>query len=298
MSGRRIIQQGLVYLAAVAVMIFSAGPVALSLLGAILPDQSIFSFPPDWFGRGITFDNFRYIFTGELPAQYEVRGAIRSMISNAARQLPNSMWNSTVTALAVMLLNIGFGAPAAYAFARLRFRGKTLTLMAIVLAPLVPAVALATPIYMTIQWLGLLGTKTALVLVHTVLTIPFTVLILVVFFRRIPTELEDAARLDGCDRRQVFTRFIVPLSLPSIFATGLFAFMLSYGEFIFAMILGGSAENRAISVVMTALTRNTDVSWGLLQSGIFLAVLPSLLLVVLVWRFVLEDIIVPSEWGG
>ena len=298
MSGRRTIQRGLVYLAAVAVMIFSAGPVALSLLGAMLPDQSIFSFPPDWFGRGITFDNFNYIFTGELPARYEVRGAIRSMISDAARQLPSAMWNSTVTALAVMLLNIGFGAPAAYAFARLRFRGKTLTLMAIVLAPLVPAVALATPIYMTIQWLGLLGTKTALILVHTVLTIPFTVLILTVFFRKIPTELEDAARLDGCDRRQVFTRIVVPLSLPSIFATGLFSFMLSYSEFIFAMILGGDAANRPISVVMAALARNTDVSWGLLQSGIFLAVLPSLLLVVLVWRFVLEDIIVPGEWGG
>ena len=94
MSGRRTIQRGLVYLAAVAVMIFSAGPVALSLLGAILPDQSIFSFPPDWFGRGITFDNFNYIFTGELPARYEVRGAIRSMISDAARRLPSAMWNS------------------------------------------------------------------------------------------------------------------------------------------------------------------------------------------------------------
>ncbi|MFQ5972615.1 MAG: carbohydrate ABC transporter permease [Alphaproteobacteria bacterium] len=294
MEPRSLASQGLVYLAAFVVFVLSAGPVFLSLLGAVLPDQSIFSFPPDWFARGVTLDNFRFIFLGEIPASYEVKGAIRSMISDAARQLPDGMVNSTLVALGAMAINILVGTPAAYAFARMRFRGKTITLMAIVLSPLVPAVALATPIYMTIEWLGLLGTKTALVLVHTVMTIPFTVLILSVFFRRIPMELEDAAQLDGCTRFQVFTRIVLPLSIPSIFATGLFAFMLSYSEFLFALILGGNAENRALSVVLAALARNTDVSWGLLNSGIFLSVLPSLVLVVVVWKLVVEGIIVRS----
>ena len=240
----------LLYFAALAVFLFSAGPVALSLLGSVIPDRALFSFPPDWFSSGLTFDNYRYIFTGEIPSSYEVRGALRGMISDAARQVPDSMINSTIVALGVMAVNIFFGAPAAYAFARMQFRGKTVSFMVIVLSRLVPAVALATPFYLLIQALGLLGTKLALVLVHSVLTLPFTVLILSVFFRRIPEDIEDAAIVDGCNRFQVFYKIVLPLSLPSLFATGLFAFMLSYAEFLFALVLSGEAANRPLSVVM------------------------------------------------
>ena len=287
----------LLYLAALTLFVFSAGPVVLSLLGSVIPDRALFSFPPDWFSSGLTLDNYRYIFTGEIPSSYEVSGAMRGMISDAARQVPDSMVNSTVVALGVMAVNILFGAPAAYAFARMRFRGKTASFMVIVLSRLVPAVALATPFYLLIQALGLLGTKLALVLVHSVLTLPFTVLILSVFFRRIPEDIEDAAIVDGCNRFQVFYRIVLPLSLPSLFATGLFAFMLSYAEFLFALVLSGDAANRPLSVVMAALARNTDVSWGLLNSAIFLAILPSLALVIIVWRYVVEGILVADTKG-
>jgi multiple sugar transport system permease protein len=297
MPERARLGRPLVYLAALALFLFSAGPVFLSLLGSVIPDQALFSFPPDWFGRGFTFDNYRYIFTGELPRSYEIRGANRGMISDAARQVPGSMVNSGLVALAVMAINVVLGAPAAYAFARMRFRGRTLAFMAIVLSRLVPAVALAVPFYLLIQALGLLGTKTALILVHSVLTLPFTVLILSVFFRRIPTEIEDAAIVDGCSRLQLFWRIVLPLSLPSLAATGLFAFMLSYAEFLFALVLSGDAANRPLSVVMASLARNVDVSWGILNSAIFLAVLPSVVLVAIVWRFIVEGILVGGVKG-
>ena len=154
-----------------------------------------------------------------------------------------------------------------------------------------PAVALVTPFYLIVQELGLLGTKTALVLVHSVLTLPFTVLILTIFFRRIPREIEDAAMLDGCDRLQVFRYVFLPLARTSILATGLFAFVLSYAEFLFALVLSGDAANRPLAVVMAALARNTDVSWGLLNASVFLAVLPTVALVAIVWRFVVEDLL-------
>jgi ABC-type glycerol-3-phosphate transport system permease component len=207
------------------------------------------------------------------------------------------MVNSSMVALAVMIVNIVLGSPAAYAFARMRFRGKTPTFMVIIMSRLIPAVALAVPFYLLIQELGLLGTKTALILVHSVLTMPFTVLILSVFFRRIPMELEDAALVDGCNRFQVFYHIDLRLSGPSIFATGLFAFTFSYAEFMFAHVLSGEAENRPLSVVLAALIRNTDVSWGLMNTGIFLAVVPSVILVVIIWRFVVEGIIVGGVKG-
>lgn len=297
MPERARLGRPLLYVAALVLFLFSAGPIFLSLLGSVIPDQALFSFPADWFGRGFTYDNYRYIFTGEMPRSYEIRGANRGMISDAARQVPASMVNSMAVALAVMAVNVVLGAPAAYAFARMRFRGRTLAFMAIVMSRLVPAVALAVPFYLLIQALGLLGTKAALILVHSVLTLPFTVLILSVFFRRIPREIEDAAIVDGCTRLQLFWRIVLPLSLPSLAATGLFAFMLSYAEFLFALVLSGDAANRPLSVVMASLARNVDVSWGILNSAIFLAVLPSLALAAIVWRLVVEGILVGGVKG-
>lgn len=292
-----ILKRTMIYLAALVLFVFCAGPVLLSFTGSIIPDTAILAFPPAWFSKGVTVDNYLYIFTGKIPTEYTVTGANRRMISDAARQVPASMVNSSIVALAVMIVNIVLGSPAAYAFARMRFRGKTLTFMVIIMSRLIPAVALAVPFYLLIQELGLLGTKTALILVHSVLTLPFTVLILSVFFRRIPMELEDAALVDGCNRFQVFYKIDLRISGPSIFATGLFAFTFSYAEFMFAHVLSGEAENRQLSVVLAALIRNTDVSWGLMNTGIFLAVVPSVILVVIIWRFVVEGILVGGVKG-
>lgn len=292
-----ILKRTMIYLAALMLFVFCAGPVLLSFTGSIIPDTAILAFPPAWFSKGVTVDNYLYIFTGKIPTEYTVTGANRRMISDAARQVPASMVNSSMVALAVMIVNIVLGSPAAYAFARMRFRGKTPTFMVIIMSRLIPAVALAVPFYLLIQELGLLGTKTALILVHSVLTMPFTVLILSVFFRRIPMELEDAALVDGCNRFQVFYHIDLRISGPSIFATGLFAFTFSYAEFMFAHVLSGEAENRALSVVLAALIRNTDVSWGLMNTGIFLAVVPSVILVVIIWRIVVEGIVVGGVKG-
>jgi multiple sugar transport system permease protein len=284
---RRII----VYPAALLLSLFCIGPAALSLFASVMPDQAIFSFPPNWFGYEPTLDNYRYIFTGEIPATYLTAGANRNMISDAARQVPRSMLNSMLVALGVMAINVLLGAPAAYAFARLRFRWQTGTFLAIVMSRLVPAVALITPFYLLIQGMGLLGTKAALVIVHSVLTLPFTVLILTIFFRRIPRDIEEAALLDGCTRLQIFLRIMLPLARTSVFATGVFAFILSYAEFLFALVLSGDAANRPLSVVMAALARNTDVSWGLLNASVFLAVIPTVALIGIVWRFVVEELL-------
>ena len=285
------VQRLLLHLAGFALLVICAGPVALSLFASVMPDQAIFGFPPNWFGHSATMDNYRYIFTGQIPDVYLTAGANRDMISDAARQVPAAMWNSTLTALGVMAVNIGLGAPAAYAFARLHFPGQVAAFLAIILSRLVPAVALVVPFYLLIQALGLLGTKLALVLVHSALTLPFTVLILTIFFRRIPREIEESALLDGCDHLRVFAYVFVPLARTSVIATGLFAFILSYAEFLFALVLSGDAANRPLSVVMAALARNTDVSWGLLNASVFLAVLPTVALAAFVWRFVVEGLL-------
>lgn len=292
MLGRSLLLFG-----AFLVFLFSASPVILSFIGSIVPDQAIFSYPPNWFGYGVTLDNYRYIFTGELPTVYQAEGANRSMISDAARQVPRALFNSMIVSGSVALINLLLGGPAAYAYARMRFRGRRATFIGLIMAPLVPSAALIVPYYLLVQQFGLLGTKLSMILIHSIMTLPFTTLILSVFFGRIPDELEDAALVDGCTPLQSFLRIFVPLVRPSLLATGLFAFMLSYSEFLFAHALGGSSDSRLLPVVMAALARNTDVSWGLLNASIFIAVVPSLLLVIVVWRFVVEGLLAGSVKG-
>jgi multiple sugar transport system permease protein len=273
------------------ILLFSGGPVLLSLYGSVVPDKVLLSDDKGLLTEGPNFDTYRYVFTGQLPDAYQAEGTNRAMISDAARQVPRALLNSSLNALAVMVLNLLLGAPAAFIFARYVFPGKKLSFMYLILSPLVPAVALVTPIYIMLQALNLVGSPLGIILVHTAKALPFTVLILSVFFRKIPAEIFEAAVLDHCSRFQTFWRVAVPLALPSIGATGLFAFMLSYSEFMFAMILSGSSQTRPVSVVMAALARNTDVSWSLLNTAIFIAILPTVVLVVLVWRFVVEGLL-------
>lgn len=281
----------LVHLAALVLFAFAAGPVFLAAMGSVFPDRILFDNERSLLDGGASLENYRYIFTGELPSAYMAEGANRGMISDAARQVPGSLWNSAQIAFSVMALNLLLGAPAAFAFARMVFPAKKAAFLFLILSPLVPTIALVLPIYMLVDRIDLLGTKLAVILVHSARSIPFTILILSIFFRKMPKELFEAALLDGCDRFQSFRRIALPLALPPVCATGLFAFMLSYTEFLFAMVLSGDARSRPLSVVMASLARNPDVSWSLLNSAIFIAILPTLLLVVVVWRYVVEGLL-------
>ena len=160
-----------------------------------------------------------------------------------------------------------------------------------------PQVAVLSGMFELIRGLGLYNSPAGLTFANMMLTLPFTVLILSIFFRRVPREIEEAAVLDGCSRLLAFRHVFLPLARTSVVATGLFAFILTYAEFLLAMVLSGDASSRPLSVVMAALARNVDVSWGLLNAGVVLAVLPTLVLVAFIWRFVVEDLLRGSVKG-
>jgi ABC-type glycerol-3-phosphate transport system permease component len=289
--GRKIF----IYVAALVVFLFSAGPLLLTALGGVIPDAALLSVPPKWFSKKPTLDYYRYIFFGVVPHSYEVRGADRVMISEEARQIPRAMLNSAAIAVSVMAVNIVFASMAAYAFARLNFKGKQTTFMGIVMCRLIPAAALVVPFYLIVQAAGLLDTMLAIIGVHSLLTLPFSVLILSLFFSKIPVEIEESAKVDGASGLQTFRKITLPLSASSIVATGLFAFMLSYSEFLYALVLGGTIKSRTLSVVMASLSTNPDMTWGMLMAGVFLTLIPTLILVIVVWRFVVENIILGAS---
>jgi multiple sugar transport system permease protein len=283
------------YVGAVALAFFISAPLLWLFLSSILPEESILSFPPNWLGLGFTVDNYNYIITGKIPQSHLVSGQLRTMISQEVRMVPRTIMNSLVIATSVMLINLIAGSLAAYAYARLRFPARRTTFFFITLSRLIPLVALAVPYYIIVQELGLIDTYWALILIYSVLTLPFTTLILTLYFRGVPREIEEAAEIDGCSIFQTLLRVTVPLALPSLIGTGLFAFMLAYSEFLFALFITTSIKTRTLPVILASVSWNPDVTWSLLSASIILGLVPTIVLVVPVWRYMVQGLTAGSE---
>jgi multiple sugar transport system permease protein len=277
---------------ALLLMAFVLAPFLMTLLASITPDRAMISRPAHWFSEGFTFDNYRYLFTGALPDQYAVADGQRSfsMVSQEIQHLPTSMANSALVALVVMVINVVFGSMAAYAIGRLRFRGKALWFNFIMGSRLIPVVALAVPYYGLMQTLDLTNTLFSLVLIYASLTLPFTILLLVASFRRIDRAIEEAAQVDGLNPGQILLRIVLPLSKPALVGAALFAFMLSYSEFLFGLLLTTNADTRTLPVMLASVSVNPDVSLGLITSGVIIGVLPTLLVIIPIWRFMLRNL--------
>lgn len=268
----------LVHVLSAIVLLFVLGPFIWIFLCSLQGEADLFVVPPNWIPKRIILDNYRYIFTGEIPTAYEVRGLIRSRISQEARYILPTLLNSFTVALAVMAINLALASPAAYAFSRFRFTGKTPLYIYIITSRLLPAMAIAIPFYFIIQSLNLLDTKLSLVLIHSVYTVPFSTWFLTLYFGEIPRDVEFAALVDGCNPLQAFLYVLLPMALPGLSAAAAFAFVFSYSEFLFPLLLTQTLKSRTMSVLIASLANNPDVSYALLSVCVVLAIIPLLLI--------------------
>jgi ABC-type glycerol-3-phosphate transport system permease component len=290
MNRRSPARQIVIYGGALLLAFFWFAPFVLVVIGSVIPETNLVAFPPDWFADPPNLQTFDYIFTGQVPESYEQRGALRSMISSEVRDVPRAIVNSFVVATAVMLINVIFGSLAAYAYARLRFPGRRFAFTFVLMSRLIPTVAIAVPYYLIVQSLDLINSFWALILIYSVLTLPFTTLVLTLYFRSIPLEIDEAAQLEGASPWRILKDIGIPLALPSIIGAGLFAFMLSYSEFLFGLFITTTRERRTLPVVLGSLSANTDVSWNMLMAGIVIGTIPTLFLAIPVWRFMVRGL--------
>jgi multiple sugar transport system permease protein len=291
-SVQRCVGSAARYLWIAVLLVFVLTPLLVTLLASITPDKAIISQPAHWFTSGFNIDNYLYILTGKLPSQYAAETGQRTMgmVSQEIRHLPASMLHSSVVSLLVMVIDLVLGALAAYALVKMRFRGKGMVLNFILGTRLIPVVALAIPYYELMQQFKLTNTLTSLVIMYVGLTLPFTVLILCVAFRQVDRSIEEAAQLDGLNPLQILVRIVVPVAAPSMVGAGLFAFMLSYSEFLFGLLLTTNESVRTLPVTLASVSVNPDVSLGLITAGIVLGVLPTLIVIVPVWRYMVRGL--------
>ena len=290
MNSRSLARRIAIYGGALLLAFFWFAPFVLVIIGSTIPETNLTSFPPNWFEDPPNLQTFDYIFTGKIPETYEQRGALRSMISSEVRDVPRAILNSFVVATAVMFINLIFGSLAAYAYARLQFPGRRFAFTFVLMSRLIPTVAIAVPYYLIVQSLDLINSFWALIMIYSVLTLPFTTLVLTLYFRSIPIEIDEAAQLEGASPWRILKDIGIPLALPSIIGAGLFAFMLSYSEFLFGLFITTTRERRTLPVVLGALSANTDVSWNMMMAGIVIGTIPTLFLAIPVWRFMVRGL--------
>ncbi|MER9875712.1 carbohydrate ABC transporter permease [Mesorhizobium sp. M0195] len=198
---------------------------------------------------------------------------------------PGWLLNTIIISTAATFLSLLAAVFAAYAIERLRFSGARQVGLAVFLAYLVPPSILFIPLSVMVFNFGLYDTPFALILTYPTFLIPFCTWLLMGYFRSIPFELEECALIDGASRWQILTKIVLPLSVPGLISAGIFAFTLSWNEFIYALTFIQSSENKTVPVgVLTELVRSDVYEWGALMAGALIGSLP----VVVLYSFFVE----------
>jgi len=188
---------------------------------------------------------------------------------------PDWLWNTIVVSVASTVISIFCSVLAAYAIERLRFRGSRYVGMSIFLAYLVPPSILFIPLAAMVYKLNLFDTRFALILTYPTFLIPFGTWLLMGYFKSIPLELEECALIDGASRLQILVKIILPLAVPGLISVGIFAFTLSWNEFIYALTFVSSSEVKTVPVgVVTELVEGDVYHWGSLMAGALFGSLP------------------------
>lgn len=188
---------------------------------------------------------------------------------------PSWMWNTVIVSVVATFTSLFASVLAAYAIERLRFNGSKSVGLAIFLAYLVPPSILFIPLAAIVFQLGLFDTRWALILTYPTFLIPFCTWLLMGYFRSIPYELEECALIDGATRLQILVKIILPLAVPGLISAGIFAFTLSWNEFIYALTFVSSSEIKTVPVgVITELVEGDVYHWGALMAGALLGSLP------------------------
>jgi multiple sugar transport system permease protein len=192
---------------------------------------------------------------------------------------PDWLWNTVLVSVVATFLSLVASVLAAYAIERLRFRGARYVGMSIFLAYLVPPSILFIPLAAVVYRLQLFDTRLALILTYPTFLIPFCTWLLMGYLRSIPFELEECALIDGASRLQILGKIILPLAVPGLISAGIFAFTLSWNEFIYALTFISSSEVKTVPIgVITELVEGDVYHWGPLMAGALFGSLPVVLL--------------------
>jgi multiple sugar transport system permease protein len=244
-------------------------PLLMSMLASVKPTAEAAASPPTYLPHGLSLDSYERLWTYQ-------------------QGLPTYLANSLGTALLTIAFTLVLTVPAAYALARFPIPGREVVFVFLLLALIVPYQALLTPMFLLFARVGLTNTLVGLAILHTAIQLPLSLYVLRNSFSAVPRELEEAAITDGASSWKVLLRICVPSAMPAIVTVALFAFIMSWNEFLGALVLMSRGSSFTLPLILAAARTETSLGgtdWGMLQAGITISIIPCVLFYLLLQRY-------------
>lgn len=262
--GRALHALGLLF-----VLLFALFPFYWMISSSLKDQTDLLASPPVWWFRP-TLAHYRAIFQDDQVVQAVLNSLVVA---------------SSTTALAVIL-----GTPAAYALARFEFRAKSDLWFWFISNRMISPIVLALPVYLLARQVGILNTHLVLVLIYLTFTLPIVVWICTDQFRSIPSDLEQSARLEGASQFLIFYRIYLPLGLPGVAVSAIFAFIFSWNELLYALVLITSQSLKTAPVVATNFMSGYELPWGKIMATATVIVMPVTLFALVVSRHMVSGL--------
>lgn len=253
-------------------MLFFLFPFYWILITSIQPKGQLYLATPNFIPRNITIGNFISVLGG---------GKV-----NIALALKNSL----VVAAATTVVCIVFGIFAAYAFARLKFKGSNVAFIALIFVEMLPPVALLIPFYLIFKQLNLTNTLQGLIIMQTSWLLPIVTWILYSYFKTIPKDLEDSARIDGASKVGALVKIIVPLSLPGVVSSAVICFVFSMGEFMGAMAIINVQKVQTLPLALAQFVTKYSIEYGNITASAVLTIIFPVIFVLVFQRYIIKGL--------
>jgi multiple sugar transport system permease protein len=250
-------------------------PILWFFLLSLKDPQLTFASPPVFF------------FTPTLQAYEEIL-----FHSNAPKQLVNSL----IVAGGNTLLCLALGVPAAYAFSRFRFRGRRDLLFTFLSVRMAPPIAVLLPFYLLMRNLNLVGTHLAMILINVTVNMPLVIWLMKDFFNEVSESLDEMAMIDGCSRFKAFWRIVLPLALPGIMVSTVFAFIFSWNEFLFALVFS-NMHTQTLTVGTASFWTNVQLEWHKLAVAATMTIIPPLVLAISLGKMLIRGLTLGAVKG-
>jgi ABC-type glycerol-3-phosphate transport system permease component len=263
-------------IALVPVLFWTLFPIFWITTASLKTERSLYARPPEW------------LFFSPILGNY------RSVLNNIP--FVDYLTNSLVIAIGTTIGSLVLGVLAGYGFARFRFPGSDAVRFLVLVTRMAPRIVLVVPYYLMMQRLGLLDTWTGLLIAYISFALPFTIWLLIGFFMDVPLEIEEAAMIDGCSRVGVLLRVVLPIVAPGLVVAAIFAFLVSWNEFLFALILSG-VKAKTLPVVIAGFNTDAGPQYGEMSAAAVMVMLPNIVMTVALQRFLVRGLTLGAVKG-
>jgi len=284
---KKFIFQIFVYICALVILLGVMLPYYWLVATSLQTYRELRSVPPNWVPKTIYLNRYELLLTGKG----EVTTVLaRGILQDVSQKFLICLRNSLVITVSTIFLSLILGLPGGYALARIQLPGRNFLLSLSLLPQLLFSVAIVVPLYMLMAKMRLMNTHLGIILGDTAWLLPFVIWIAFNFFRTIPRELEEAARVDGCTRLGALCKIILPISKPAIFSCSLFVFIRSWGEFLIALTLTRTYAVKTVPVLISEFSTTYGTDFGLMTTAGVIASLPPVLFALLFQKYLVQGL--------